>query len=50
MASRKYEKLKKQKDAAISDIKNETVKLEVVSEEAKRYRKYPGMYLLSWVI
>lgn len=35
MASRKYEKLKKQKDAAISDIKNETVKLEVVSEEAK---------------
>ena len=36
MASRKYEKLKKQKDAAISDIKNETVKLEVVSEEAKR--------------
>lgn len=36
MASRKYEKLKKQKDIAISDIKNETAKLEVVSGEAKR--------------
>ncbi len=36
MASRKYEKLKKQKDVAISEIKNETVKLEAVSQEAKR--------------
>lgn len=36
MASRKYEKLKRQKDIAISDIKNETAKLEVVSGEAKR--------------
>lgn len=36
MANRKYEKLKQQKDITISDIKNETAKLEVVSEEAKR--------------
>lgn len=36
MANRKYEKLKQQKDIAISDIKNETAKLEGVSEEAKR--------------